>query len=161
MKKKLNLKAGSRTSEETVLLKAFKFFDLTNSGKCFKKDFLKVVNKIGIYMKEDQLSELFEIYDTDQNGYLDYKEFVGILYGNKSIRSSFKKPKEIVTHYGMDTGRGHERAQTEYRSQKARNANFKQEFLDDDEVKEILETIRKKLASRGVRGICSIGRNFR
>ena len=42
--------------------------------------------KIGITgFNEKDLSELFKIYDKDNSGYLDYKEFVGILYSNNSI----------------------------------------------------------------------------
>ena len=34
---------------------------------------------------EDDIRQLFKIYDVDQSGELDYKEFVGILYSNNSI----------------------------------------------------------------------------
>jgi hypothetical protein len=33
LKNKLSLKSSGHTSEETVLLKGFKYFDLDNSGK--------------------------------------------------------------------------------------------------------------------------------
>jgi Ca2+-binding EF-hand superfamily protein len=55
-------------------------------GKCSKDEFLKAITKIGISGFSDQnLLELFDAYDADESGELDYKEFVGALYGNTSI----------------------------------------------------------------------------
>ena len=36
---KLELKSNGRTTEETVLLKAFKYFDLDNTGNVLKMNF--------------------------------------------------------------------------------------------------------------------------
>ena len=51
------------------MLKAFKYFDLDNSGFVDKEEFIKVIDKIGVQIanKEDLL-ELFNIYDADKNG---------------------------------------------------------------------------------------------
>lgn len=55
-------------------------------GNCSKDEFLKAITKIGISGFTDKdLLELFDKYDADQSGELDYKEFVGSLYGNTSI----------------------------------------------------------------------------
>ena len=48
LKNKLALKTSGHTSEETVLVKAFKYFDLDNSGQCSIDEFLKAITKIGI-----------------------------------------------------------------------------------------------------------------
>ena len=81
LKNKLALKSSSHTTEETVLLKAFKYFDLDNSGNCSKDEFLKAITKIGITgFSEENLLELFDVYDVDGSGELDYKEFVGGLF---------------------------------------------------------------------------------
>ena len=86
LKNKLALKSSGHTTEETVLLKAFKYFDLDNSGNCSKDEFLKAITKIGITgFSEESLLELFDVYDVDGSGELDYKEFVGGLFGNNSI----------------------------------------------------------------------------
>jgi Ca2+-binding EF-hand superfamily protein len=59
---------------------------ILTQGKCSKEEFLKAITKIGISGFSDQnLLEIFEIYDADESGELDYKEFVGGLYGNVSI----------------------------------------------------------------------------
>ena len=86
LKNKLSLKSSGHTSEETVLLKAFKYFDLDNSGNCSREEFLKAISKIGITGFTDKnLLDLFDVYDVDGSGELDYKEFVGSLYSNSSI----------------------------------------------------------------------------
>jgi hypothetical protein len=61
------------------------YFNLT-IGKCSKEEFLKAITKIGISGFSDQnLLEIFDCYDEDESGELEYKEFVGGLYGNTSI----------------------------------------------------------------------------
>ena len=86
LKSKLELKSNGHTSDETLLLRAFKYFDLDNNGTCTEKEFLKTIMKIGITgFTEDDIKELFKIYDIDNSGHLDYKEFIGILYSNNSM----------------------------------------------------------------------------
>ena len=41
---------------------------------------------------EESLLELFDKYDSNANGSLDYKEFVGTLYGNESLAKNAKEP---------------------------------------------------------------------
>ena len=48
LKNKLNQKAFGNTTEETVLVKAFKYFDLDNRGKSDIQCFVKAINKIGV-----------------------------------------------------------------------------------------------------------------
>ena len=52
-----------------MLLKAFKYFDLDNSGCCSKNEFIKAINKIGITgLTEENLEEMFDVYDVDGSG---------------------------------------------------------------------------------------------
>ncbi len=50
LKDKLEMKSGGAVSEETVLLKAFKYFDLDQSGSCSPDEFKKALEKIGVAM---------------------------------------------------------------------------------------------------------------
>ena len=77
LKSKLNQKCYGNTSEETVLVRAFKYFDLQDTGFCSKEIFTKTMLKIGITSLSDiEIAELFEQFHPNQDGLLDYKEFV-------------------------------------------------------------------------------------
>ena len=56
MKQKLQQKASGNANEETVLLKAFKYFDLNNNGSVEPDEFAKAVEKIGIMIPTRQVS---------------------------------------------------------------------------------------------------------
>ena len=97
LKNKLALKSSGHKSEEMVLLQAFKYFDLDNSGMCSIEEFIKSIMKIGITgFNENDIRELFKVYDIDQSGELDYKEFVGILYSNNSMKHQNKNPTQNI-----------------------------------------------------------------
>jgi Ca2+-binding EF-hand superfamily protein len=54
--KKLSQKSGGNQSEESVLLKCFKYFDLNNNGTCEPEEFAKAIEKIGIMIPTKQVS---------------------------------------------------------------------------------------------------------
>ena len=156
LKNKLALKSSGHKSEEMVLLQAFKYFDLDNTGKCSENEFLKAIMKIGITgFNEKDLSELFKIYDKDNSGYLDYKEFVGILYSNNSIMNERRGNKDENSNIKNNNNVNN------YNYENNNNEIIQNEKEDLNEGEIILEKIRKKLSARGVRGITSIAKNFR
>ena len=148
LKNKLSQKSYGSTIEEIVLLRAFKYFDLKNTGFCPKDVFTRTMLKIGITsLTEEEISQLFSQFNPNKDGLLDYKEFVSTLYSNKSITSK-KQPQT--------------QAQPQRPDEKVIQNNLnKKEFLSQDPVEQILNQIREKLASRGIEGVCSIARNFR
>ena len=149
LKSKLSQKSFGSTIEEIVLLRAFKYFDLKNTGLCNKEVFTRTMLKIGITgLTADEISQLYSQFNPNSQGLLDYKEFVSNLYANKSITSK-KQPQ------GMES-------QPQRPDEKAVQNNLnKKEFLSQDPVEQVLNKIRQKLASRGVEGVCSLARNFR
>lgn len=104
MKNKLAQKSSGSQSEETVLMKSFKYFDLNNNGTVEPEEFAKAIEKIGIMIPTRQdLDALFNLYDTDRSGALDYKEFSSMLF-NKDVTggspgnsgSSGSGPEDLV-----------------------------------------------------------------
>lgn len=76
------------------MLKAFKYFDLDNSGECSKDEFHKAIAKIGISgFTEKNLNELFDLYDQEDNGSLSYKELVGAIFSNNSLSKGQERPQ--------------------------------------------------------------------
>ena len=65
--KKLQQKASGAQSEEAVLLKAFKYFDLNNNGEVEPDEFAKAIEKIGIMIPTRQVS--YHKTDYSQAGY--------------------------------------------------------------------------------------------
>jgi Ca2+-binding EF-hand superfamily protein len=148
LKNKLSQKSYGSTIEEIVLLRAFKYFDLKNTGFCTKDVFTRTMLKIGITsLTEEEISQLFSQFNPNKDGLLDYKEFVSNLYSNKSITSKKQPPTST-------------QPQPPNEKEIQNNLN-KKEFLSQDPVEQILNQIREKLASRGIEGVCSIARNFR
>ena len=148
LKNKLNQKCYGNTSEETVLVRAFKYFDLDNTGLSDTDTFLKTVKKIGITsFDDDEIIEIFSSFDTNKQGVIDYREFVSELFSNKSLskkqKSSPIEKQEIP-------------AKNEIVVENEEKNNLK---LNNPE--EILNLMKDVLNERGVQGICSIARNFR
>lgn len=105
-------------------MKAFKFFDLNNSGGVEPDEFAKAIEKIGIMIPTKQdLDALFNLYDKSGDGSIDYREFATELFGRDVGGASPKK-----------AGQGPEA---------------------------LLEKLKKKLASRGARGIIGLAKQFR
>ena len=64
----------------------FKYFDTYDKGAVTFNDFMRTLEKIGLYYTAQEMLPLFErIYDTDASGSLDYKEFSAIVFGNQDL----------------------------------------------------------------------------
>jgi Ca2+-binding EF-hand superfamily protein len=64
----------------------FKYFDIYDRGSVDFNDFMKAMNKIGLYYTEQEMMPLFRVYDSDNSGNLDYKEFSAIVFGADNIK---------------------------------------------------------------------------
>ena len=149
LKSKLNQKCYGNTSEETVLVRAFKYFDLDNTGLSDMDMFLKTVKKIGITsLNDEELSEIFCLFDRKNAGEIDYREFVSELFDNKSLSKKKKTSQKEIEESPQ---------KNEFKSEKEE----KKENLKLNNPDEILNLMKEKLNERGVQGICSIARNFR
>lgn len=62
----------------------FKYFDVYDKGYVSFQDFMRTLEKIGLYYSPADIIPLFEnVYDKDGNGALDYKEFSAIVFGSR------------------------------------------------------------------------------
>jgi len=60
LKNKLAQKASGMQNEETVLLRAFKYFDLNNNNTVEPEEFAKAIEKIGIMIPTRQVRKLHQ-----------------------------------------------------------------------------------------------------
>jgi Ca2+-binding EF-hand superfamily protein len=132
LREKLTQKSTAHMSEETVLLRAFKYFDLDNSGCVSLNEWVKAIEKIGVVVENPQLLEqLFRIYDTDRSGELDYQEFAASIFGAQSASGRRLSPTKGALPSELQ------------------------------EAEQVIEKLRQKLAARGGRGILGLARQFK
>ena len=75
--KKLSLKARTTTSEMNLLFNAFKFYDIDDNGTIRRENWTRVFNRIGLSVfSESELNELFNIFDTNGTGIINYRNFI-------------------------------------------------------------------------------------
>lgn len=65
-------------------MKMFKYFDVMNAGAVDFNQFSRALEKCGMQYPEAQLKPLFQIYDRDGSGSLDYAEFTLAVFGRES-----------------------------------------------------------------------------
>ena len=132
LRQKLEQKSSAHTSEETILLRTFRYFDLDQSETVSLEEWTKAIEKVGVVtVNPEVLEQVFHSYDVDGNGTLDYKEFIAGVFGDQSATA-----KRLSPHKALAPS---ERQQSE----------------------EVLENIRTKLAARGTRGILGLARQFK
>lgn len=92
LRMKLSQKGTAHQGDECQLYKAFKYFDLDDSGTVDKTEFRKALEKMGMWMENrQQLDFLFAYYDVDRSGQLDYDEFAAVIFQKKAL--GFNPPR--------------------------------------------------------------------
>ena len=86
LKKKLSERAKSSAGEMRILLNGFKFFDLNYTGIINKNQWIQGVFRTGLTgFNESELDSLFSVYDKNNTGQIDYKNFCSFLYGREPL----------------------------------------------------------------------------
>ena len=138
IRNKLALKSNGKQSEEAILIKSFKYFDMDNSGECEKDEWIKSLNKIGITgFNEQKLLSLFEAYDLNSSGGLDYKEFVNAVYRQDDDEEEQSTPKKQKSKQVVE--------------------------VDNEPLKnsKVMDKFREKILARGGKGILGLARQFK
>ena len=174
LKNKLLMKTVGNQSEEIVLLKAFKYFDLSNSNTADKQTFVKTVMKIGITgFTEQNIAQVFDEYDTENTGKINYKDFIGILFNNPSLMENPEKLKQAQIKkqdypYAPTPSRsryeeGPQNQNYNPQSQQDNMPRNQKRNLDNknNSIDSIMDVIRNKVKMRGIRCLISLENNFR
>ena len=83
----MSLKSTGKYSEENILLRAFKFSDLSNSGFCNPENFLRALARLGVnIVNRENVLEYFNFYDYDRTGRINYKDFVTEIFTPLEMR---------------------------------------------------------------------------
>jgi Ca2+-binding EF-hand superfamily protein len=91
----LSMRAKTTTSEMSFLNNAFRFYDINNSGIIGKNEWIKVFAKIGLNgFSEKDLLLLFDIYDINKAGLINYKNFTSYLYDQADFQPVAKQQSQ-------------------------------------------------------------------
>ena len=86
LKRKLSERAKSSSGEMRVLLNGFKFFDINYTGIINKSQWIQGILRTGLTgFSENDLDSLFILYDRNNTGQIDYKNFCSFLYGREPL----------------------------------------------------------------------------
>ena len=154
LKTKLLYKTSGHMTEEVLLLKNFKYFDEDETNESNIDTFLKVITKVGVLsLTEEELIQIFNYYSKGKK-YLNYKDFISLIYNNESLKDNTPK-KEYITQNEQEQEKEKEENDNE---NKENNENDKEEI---DHVDELILNIRNKLAKKGLLNLINIESRFR
>ena len=162
LKNKVAMKTSGRLTEESVLLKAFKYFDLDNTGFCDQKKFIQTLLKIGITgFSDDNLREIFNYY-SGGNPDIDYKEYVGILYNNQSIINEDRNiNNENISNQNNNNSPQKNFNNNNFNNNFNNNNNNENNNNNIENQENVYEKIKTKLMLRGISGLITLENNFR
>ena len=139
VKNKLISRCAGQMTEETLLLKAFKYYDLNNSGQCTPEQFMKSLIRVGINsVNEDNLTEIFSLYDTEGSGYISYRDFISSVFNQTPYTAKPPQIKKKVVN---------------------KNTKSKQQLINEN--KELLSKIRDVFLNRGVDCLMDFSKSFK
>ena len=155
LKTKLLYKASGHMTEAILLLKNFKYFDEDETNNCNVDTFLKVVAKVGVLsFSEEELIQIFNYYSKGKK-YLNYKDFVSLIFNNESLKdnSSKKEEEKEVVEENQD--------QNEPKEEDKEKKEKENENEEIDHTDELILNLRKKLAKRGLLNLINIESRLR
>ena len=163
LKTKLLYKTSGHMTEEILLLKNFKYFDEDETNHCDIDTFLKVIAKVGVLsLSEEELIQIFNFYSKGKK-YLNYKDFVALIYKNESLKDNTPKENE------KDLDEENQEQKVEEKNieeEKENNVKEDKEGKENDNeeidhIDELILNIRNKLAKRGLLNLINIESRFR
>ena len=70
-------------NDENIILKAFQHFDTDHNGKINVEEIKHVLTFLGDIMTQEEVDKFFKSVDIDNNGCLDYREFIKFWMNNE------------------------------------------------------------------------------
>ena len=62
--------------QEEQIKQAWERFDIDKDGYIYRDELLSVMHELGLKASENDVDDLLKEFDTDNNGAIDYNEFV-------------------------------------------------------------------------------------
>jgi len=96
LKRKLTERSKRSSGEMRILFNNLKFFDKDYSGIIDKNQWIKGILRTGLSgFSESDLDLLFSVYDKNNSGQIDYKNFCAFIYGREQLNPLTNQSLEI------------------------------------------------------------------
>ena len=141
------MRCVGKSSEENLLLRSFKFFNLQNSGKCKPQEFLRSLVRVGVNnVNEDNLNDYFKLYDHENKGEIKYKDFI------EEIFSPNTQQRQIIQNINTPSQKN---TDSDFQNQKSRI----EKALEEN--KRLISKIQESFKEEGVEKLFDLELAFR
>ena len=139
------MKSKGTCGDETLLLKAFKFTDLSDSGFANPEKFLRTLTKLGInIVNKENVLDYFNLYDKDKTGRINYRDFITEIFTPQEMRR-----KEMIEEEPKNEENKPEEKK-EKRKYNLKSTAFKQRIEQNlDKNSKIIKKLKKEIISQG------------
>ena len=97
LKRKLSQRAKISSDEMKILVNVFRFFDLNYTGIINKNQWIQGILRTGLTgFSVNDLDSLFSLYDKNNSGQIDYKNFCGFLYGREQLNPLSNNEQSLI-----------------------------------------------------------------
>ena len=93
---KVDSKDRKHLSEEAYLIKSMKFFDVFNQGVLSYEQFIKSIEKLGLYYPYDRLLPICKHFDLHNRGSIDYVAFAKEIYQPVWVHSDISSISKTI-----------------------------------------------------------------
>lgn len=76
---------GKRGEKEARVIKAFAFFDKDKTGFLSASQLCNIMHRHANMLTPDEIEEMVQEADSDQDGFINYKQFVRLMMSTKSV----------------------------------------------------------------------------
>ena len=139
------MKSKGTCGDETLLLKAFKFTDLSDSGFANPEKFLRTLTKLGInIVNKENVLDYFNLYDKDKTGRINYRDFITEIFTPQEMRR-----KEMIEEEPNNEENKPEEKK-EKRKYNLKSTAFQQRIEQNlDKNSKIIKKLKKEIISQG------------
>ena len=139
------MKSKGYEGEETLLLRAFKFSDLSDTGFVNPEKFVRTLTKLGINLvNKENVLDYFNLYDKDRTGRINYKNFITEIFTPQEMRR-----KEILEEVPINEENKTE-SKKEKRKYNLNSSGFRQRIVQNlDKNSKLIKKIKKEILSQG------------
>ena len=135
-------------SEEIILLKAFRYSDLENSGYCNPDNFLRTFGRLGLnIINRENVLNYFNLYDPNHTGKINYKDFITEIF-----RPAELKRRKIIEKEKIDENEPEKiKPKKERRKYNLTSTGFRQRIEQNlDENQYLVNKFKNEVHAQGI-----------